>query len=1355
MATIKKAIEEFRQKRCAVYHADPQQIVRDTRGAERAIKDHTSRWLFELLQNSDDAEAPEVRILVEDTVIYVADNGRGLTPTAVSAICGTDFSDKPSGTIGRKGVGFKSVYEISNGPQVLTVNGDGVEFSPSKTTEWLKKNAFDKEYIPYQWIPFYMSWNEAQQNDTILETLSEFKTVVRLPIYSLNIKKKVEQLLKDWPPHALFSFRHVRKLHAPQLKINLSPNQLIWKMDDSRKVTPSEWRVVESDSEQAPKELIKNLGIDERKAIIENGVGFLVAAPQEDNFVIPTEDYLPVHVFYPTEEIGPVRLLLHAEFLVKSDRTTILPISNSPFNSWVADRLALRVCDFVNGSYSQENPSGNVALLLPFEGRESHPVAQDLWECLAQKARKLLRIADVDCERRLKITEAKLISVSIHPELARILLEATDAKKELLHKSFDDDADARLALTEMGCEEIQDSDLIETVANHADLLCNDTEWVWTCWKWLAYWIDEEFGQERKERLNQIKNLPIVPVGGLLLKPSSLAGHIVTWKLDALAEKLPDWLPLTYIDDWFRDHLQLLKEKDDPINILCKNLGIKEPGTDVVQRAVGKAIEQFWKDWAEPPERFLSFILKQKWHETTSASSALKRCPVPLAKMFSNKKWAEADNAYLGGEWDNKLLTNLYLGVEGLFWVKSARPNIDTSVPRQIFEWLGVVKYPRIINTFGEKNIWDFPEEYGDWKIYIKSEEDSYGRSVERVTCCSDIDYTDIGKLDHKRAISLIRLIATYWDDYFADKAKMVAYGTKGREQYYRTWLIKSKWWWEVCEKLSLPIKGGRGEHVPLTKCWILDKRTARTMGPLLPVVDLGVYADDKNIVKDWFIGVVGLRTQTAQLTLPEWKELLVKDIPNKAPSERVASNKRLRDYVTGWYDTCLETIAEQDNTSDDIFTTCRLLCIRGDSWQYTTGEQRYFDDDNNIAKAFTDDVWFFNVSSKLSKSAEKYFGVLPISKAVDVKTESKEPKSLLHPELQEKFNESLPYVWAWRSSQSKLDLNRLKSLKVYVVEVLTAHLNLNGVCHNVEQRWSVIDGHILLHMDHANETELAQALAKAVEIKSEADFYENLFRCKSSDQRKEKLLSKGIPDAEIDRYLRLYSESPVIDLEERNKEKTTKKAGKKVSDSDKPKESNQETKHPGETPKEQLSESPAKPEPQKSTNKQPIRLKNAYTTDYATGEIPYSKQHDTGGGASGGGSPYTKTQPLTDKEKLELEEAGRRIAVRELESRDYIVEEMPQNNPGFDLLGKKGSDELRVEVKAHLGTATVVDVTHRQYIEYLGQNGYRWELWNVEHLAEDDTQQPVITKYDSIPEEALDARTYRVDLKKCHTPGKE
>ncbi len=344
-------------------------------------------------------------------------------------------------------------------------------------------------------------------------------------------------------------------------------------------------------------------------------------------------------------------------------------------------------------------------------------------------------------------------------------------------------------------------------------------------------------------------------------------------------------------------------------------------------------------------------------------------------------------------------------------------------------------------------------------------------------------------------------------------------------------------------------------------------------------------------------------------------------------------------------------------------------------------------------------------------------------------------------------------MWAWRSSQSRQAAETLsvslKGLDVFVVPALKASLSLDGVRHEVERRWHVDGDTIYLHKDHTNETELAQALAKAVDVRSEADFYENLLRCSDDCQRKEKLLSKGIADAEIDRCLREYS-IPLADEEEGVDEGPggTEKGEQSGSTSKTPSDdgrSGQQHIHlpgaqPGETSDRTSSGS-------LESEKEPLRLKDPHTTPYVISSLPSG---GTGlGGTGEGGGTEREGRSLTDAEKMKLEEAGRTIAARELERMRFSVEKMPQGNPGFDLRAKKDGDELRVEVKAHSGRATIVEVTQREYKEYLRQQGYRWELWNVEHLAEDDPHKVVITRYDQIPDDALDVRTFRVDLKKC------
>lgn len=1348
MNPIKKAIEEFKNRRLGVYRADPDQIIRDARGAERAAKDHVGRWLFELLQNSDDAIASDVRIFLDEDTIYVADNGNGLNPEAVSAICGTDFSDKTAGTIGRKGVGFKSVYEVSRNPQVLIVDGEGIEFNPDKAKEWLQQNNLDDGQVPYQWIPFFIPWDDARQQDLQLGKLTGYKTVVRLGGLSQEKRKKVEQLLMEWPPHALFAFRHLRRITAPGLEVVLSAGDGVWSLRDSREQIPDRWRVSRQ-TEHPPAELLAILSADERLAISRDGIGFLIAAPLENDCVVPTTEYLPVHVYYPTEQKGPVRLLLHAEFLVKSDRTALLPANSSPFNAWVADRLAYHVCEFVNGSYRPGAPSSHAPLLVPFGDRESHPVAEDLWQRIVHKALADLRLADVDGRQLLTVSEARLLSVSVRADLARTLLEATSVRGELLHPAFDDDEEAQKALRKLGCKEVYDQDLMAAIAENADSRVADKQWVWACWEWLAAWVAKKpYEEEHKKRTERARALPVVPIDGSLVNASDLVGRIVTWRPDTGVGDLPDWLPLTFVEDWFRDRIQTETEQDSSTKKLCKELGITKPGADIIQRALGRAIGQYWKDKQGDPGRFLDFILEQDWHETLEVSDELRRCPVPLSKPIQGEAWAEAGKAYFGREWGNDLLADLYAKVEAVAWVAGVDTGGDKEKRHRALEWLGVANCPRIVEECDQRNVWQLPEDCGGWKQYLETARDYCGRRVERIAKVSRMDHLALDGVDARLGASLIRLIARHWAAYYHARAEVTAEGTQWRERYYRSWSVKAKWWWEVCERLPLPSRDGCAEHVALASLWLPDKRTERAIGDLLPVIDLDAFENDKDAVREWLVSAVDLRARIEQMTVEEWKGLLSTRIPRKASAECLTSDERLRDRVTRWYAACLETLAEQENASEKAFASCPLLCRKGDMWQYVADDPLYLNDDNNLATAFAQDVWLFHIPARLVSDAVKYLGVLLLSGAVQVDVSPGEPKSPLSGGLLARFNESLPYVWAWRSSQSKQAADRLsvrlKGLKVLVVPALKASLSLYDLRHEAEQRWHVTDDTICLHCDHANEAELAQALAKALDVRSEADFYENLLRCSDGLQRKQKLLSKGIADAEVERSLREYSGRPP---EEEPEEKPESQGTEKPDTPHPPSTGGNESPPVGQPSNGPLGNKPDKTSQPPDTREQPLRLKDSRTVEYVLGGPPEG-EGSHGGGGSGGGTGQ-EGRSLTDTEKAELEAAGRALAARELESMGFSVEEMPQSNPGFDLRAKKDGDELRVEVKAHGGRATVVDVTQREYKEYLGQQRYRWEIWNVEHLAENDASPVLITRYDTIPEDALDVRTFRVDLKRC------
>jgi hypothetical protein len=94
---------------------------------------YDGRTLIELLQNGHDAHEPDDRdgsvefVLdlseSEFGVLYAANQGRPLTYENFAAICRVAMSSKrPHESIGNKGVGFKSVLNLCDRPEVFSLD---------------------------------------------------------------------------------------------------------------------------------------------------------------------------------------------------------------------------------------------------------------------------------------------------------------------------------------------------------------------------------------------------------------------------------------------------------------------------------------------------------------------------------------------------------------------------------------------------------------------------------------------------------------------------------------------------------------------------------------------------------------------------------------------------------------------------------------------------------------------------------------------------------------------------------------------------------------------------------------------------------------------------------------------------------------------------------------------------------------------------------------------------------------------------------------------------------------------------------------------------------------------------------
>jgi hypothetical protein len=127
-------LDNIRSENLNVYRASPQRLLEDVGQESQIAQDYRGRLVYELLQNADDAmalgEAPAcIRFELTDTDLWVANSGRALDEADIRGLCGisaskksVQHSQKRRASIGHKGMGFKSVLEITDAPEVYSTS---------------------------------------------------------------------------------------------------------------------------------------------------------------------------------------------------------------------------------------------------------------------------------------------------------------------------------------------------------------------------------------------------------------------------------------------------------------------------------------------------------------------------------------------------------------------------------------------------------------------------------------------------------------------------------------------------------------------------------------------------------------------------------------------------------------------------------------------------------------------------------------------------------------------------------------------------------------------------------------------------------------------------------------------------------------------------------------------------------------------------------------------------------------------------------------------------------------------------------------------------------------------------------
>jgi len=272
-------VEEIRKQAVAVYRMDRNRLQVDAAEESTINKDYSGRVLWALLQNADDA---------------------------------AQGAEEKADCIGEKGLGFKSVLEITQEPEIYS-GPFHFRFSDKETERVLRQEGLESHQLTFR-VP-HLSEPSAE----CMELLETYDTVIRLPFRSNEAKEKAVKKLEEINACCLLLCRQIDVIEvAMDGKANL--------LEIDRKAAgfatgTSDLTITTQDKTNPPKkEKWRRWLWVQRKPKSGKRLSVAVCLPFSGDEIVACETALPLHVFFPTNERIGAKALIHASFDLQMNR---------------------------------------------------------------------------------------------------------------------------------------------------------------------------------------------------------------------------------------------------------------------------------------------------------------------------------------------------------------------------------------------------------------------------------------------------------------------------------------------------------------------------------------------------------------------------------------------------------------------------------------------------------------------------------------------------------------------------------------------------------------------------------------------------------------------------------------------------------------------------------------------------------------------------------------------------------------------------------------------------------------------------------------------------------------------------
>lgn len=380
-------------------------------------------FIFELIQNAEDQGAKLARFSLQDGLIVFEHNGTPFLRDDIERITGWGQSDKPNqaNKIGRFGIGFKSVFVVTDSPEIY-IKRESSDSIPSFRIRDLFVPEIMDEDPKYSIAPvfdcstrFVLRLRPSEVKRFSTRIRERFETFSADVLLFLNSLKSV-----IWSAEGMSgACERADRDGIRTIRTTLNPSS------ESEKQTRKRFLVFERPI------TVPNT---ERKQTVK--LGFALDA---DGKVIEEESPPPVHVFFPTEERLGLKFRIHAPFLLTDNRANIK--KGVPENELLAVECAKLLRSAIKEIKERNKLTVSFLSILPFS-RDDFPPDSILSPLFDATFSSLLNDSILPCSddtfcvwKEARFTkDARLMNLVTDRFLTAIL--AKDQKLRWLHKEF-------------------------------------------------------------------------------------------------------------------------------------------------------------------------------------------------------------------------------------------------------------------------------------------------------------------------------------------------------------------------------------------------------------------------------------------------------------------------------------------------------------------------------------------------------------------------------------------------------------------------------------------------------------------------------------------------------------------------------------------------------------------------------------------------------------------------------------------------------------------------------------------------------------------------------------------------------